>query len=220
MKQKSAARWLQTAGSLGLRLTTIATLALVAVTVRANADVQPAPVAPDSSDHMVTDGLTVEVSQSGTNVQFVPPLDGNPLTREWFHSLTAGYKATGPKAAAFAGHIAIGYLVGYPATLNGKVSFDWKTPSLNATLCPSGCGPGVGDLVPQLGAEVSVQNGPGVQSVVAAQGDVQGPEGQVRVNNLHGSVTGVMGPMRLRPYVTIQVAHGDEVTTFGQTYTS
>jgi hypothetical protein len=238
MKQRNAARWLRTVGSLGGTLATVAAITLVVVTEHpdnavkpANAVVTSTPVKPadavkptdtvvNSTDQIVGDGVTIEVSQSDTTVQFVPPLDGNPLTHEWFHTMTAGYKITGPKASTFAGHISIGYLVGYPATFNARVAFDWKTPSLSYTLCATGCGPSVGDLIPQLGVELSVQNGPGVQSVVAAQGEVQGPEGQVHISNLHGTVTGVMGQVRLRPYVTIQAAHGDEVTTYGPTFTN
>jgi len=183
--------------------------------------IDPTASVMDSSDQTIGgDGLTVEVSQSDTSVRFVPPLDGNPFTREWFHSETAGYRISGAKAKTFAGHISIGYLVGYPASFNGRLSFDWKTPSLNFSVVPGGVGPFFGDLIPQLGVDLSLGNGPGVASVVAAQGDIQGPGGSVHVSNMHGTVTGVVGQLNVRPYVTVQSSHGDEITTYGRAWTS
>jgi MspA len=221
IKRQNIIRWLQAAGSVGVALTAVAavTVAVMAATPEP-ADMKLANSVVDSSDQIAGDGVTIQVYQSDDSARFVPPLDGNPLTHEWFHSWTAGYKITGPKAKNFAGHVAIGYLVGYPVSFNGRLSFDWKTPSLALNLCPLGCGPSVGDLVPQLGVDLAVQNGPGIQSVVAAQGDVQGPEGVLHVSNLHGTATGVVGQLRLRPYVTIQAAHGDQVTTYGPTFTN
>src|SRR6476469_4316743 len=73
---------------------------------------------------------TVEAIQSDTRIDFVPPLDGNPLTREWFHNGEASYRVTGPNAQDWSGHITVGYQVGYPATLNGRIAFQWYTPDL------------------------------------------------------------------------------------------
>ncbi len=70
------------------------------------------------SSSIVLDGKnrTVEAVQSDTRIDFVAPLDGNPLTREWFHSGAASYLVTGPEAEAWSGHLIVGYQVGYPAT--------------------------------------------------------------------------------------------------------
>lgn len=180
----------------------------------------PASAQVNSSDQVIGgDGLTVRAIQSDTDIRFVPPLDGNMFTHEWFHSEVAGYSVTGPKAADWHGHISIGYLVGYPASFTGRLIFEWHTPSLAFAICPQ-CGPIIGDLIPQAGVDIGVGNGPGVVSVTTAQGDVQGAGGSVRVANLHGTVTGVVGQLNIRPFVTIVGPHGDSITTYGPVWSN
>uniref|UniRef100_UPI000835A754 MspA family porin n=1 Tax=Nocardia jejuensis TaxID=328049 RepID=UPI000835A754 len=109
---------------------------------------------------------TVEAIQSDTRISFVPPLDGSPLTREWFHDGTASYRISGDKAQDWSGQITLGYQVGYPATLDGKIRFQWQTPNLGAEL---GSDPKLtlNNLIPMAGIELSVGFGPGIQSVEA-----------------------------------------------------
>ncbi|MBF6180287.1 Porin MspC precursor [Nocardia otitidiscaviarum] len=161
---------------------------------------------------------TVEAIQSDTRIDFVPPLDGNPLTREWFHHGTASYRISGPHAEDWEGHITIGYQVGYPATLDGKIRFQWWTPSLGVELDDS---PGVnlGGLIPQAGIELAVGFGPGIQTVEAAGGDVFGSEGFIRMSGMHATVSGVIGQVTIRPWVRVVSAGGDAVITYGPLWT-
>ncbi|MBF6327889.1 MspA family porin [Nocardia transvalensis] len=157
---------------------------------------------------------TVEAISEDTRIDFVPPLDGNPLTREWFHHGKASFRVSGPGADDWRGHITIGYMVGYPATLNGKIRFKYDTPGLGLEL---GSEPKltVFDLIPRLGVEVEVGFGPGIQTVDCAGGDVSGREGSIRMSGFHGTVTGVLGPTTIRPYVKVVSAGGDTVVTYG-----
>ena len=97
-----------------------------------------ANAAVDSSNSIVDGkGNTLTATQSDTSINFVQPLDGNPLTREWFHNGVASYTVSGPDAEAFGGGMTIGYQVGYPATLNGQITFNYSTPSLSFDLSDS-----------------------------------------------------------------------------------
>ncbi|MGY0498752.1 MspA family porin [Nocardia sp. FBN12] len=160
---------------------------------------------------------TVEAIQSDTRIDFVAPLDGNPLTREWFHSGAASYRISGPDAEAWSGHIIIGYQVGYPATLDGKLRFEWSTPSLGIEIGsdPSATFDG---LIPTAGIELTVGFGPGIQEVEVAGGDIAGTEGVLRLSGFHGTVTGVLGQTNVRPFVKIVSSSGDTVVTYGKTF--
>ncbi|WP_280276471.1 MspA family porin [Nocardia wallacei] len=162
---------------------------------------------------------TVEAIQSDTRIDFVAPMDGNPLTREWFHQGRAGFRVDGPEAADWRGHITIGYMVGYPATLNGKIRFQYYTPGLGTELSQQ---PRLQlfDLVPQLGVEIDVGTGPGIQTVECAGGDISGSDGFIRMSGFHGTVTGVIGQTSIRPYVKVVGADGDTVFTYGPLWTN
>ncbi|MGB6072749.1 MAG: MspA family porin, partial [Rhodococcus sp. (in: high G+C Gram-positive bacteria)] len=74
-----------------------------------------ASAAVDSTNTVVdANGNVITVSLSDTFINSVSPLDGNPLTREWFANGVAGWTVTGPDADDFEGTVAIGYQVGYP----------------------------------------------------------------------------------------------------------
>ncbi|QIS19722.1 MspA family porin [Nocardia terpenica] len=157
---------------------------------------------------------TVEAMSEDTRIDFVPPLDGSPLTREWFHSGKAGFEISGPGAADWHGHITIGYMVGFPATLSGKIKFQYDTPGLELQLsAPSTLE--VSDLIPRLGIELDVGPGPGIQTVEAAGGDISGAEGFIQMSGFHGTVTGVIGPTTIRPFVKVVSADGDTVVSYG-----
>ncbi|WP_280263999.1 MspA family porin [Nocardia wallacei] len=161
---------------------------------------------------------TVEAIQSDTRIDFVPPLDGNPLSREWFHHGRASYHVAGPDADDWQGHITIGYMVGYPATFNGKIKFQYYTPGLGVEL---GNEPKlqVFDLIPQLGVELEVGFGPGIQTVECAGGDIFGSDGFIQMSGFHGSVTGVLGQTTIRPFVKVVSGAGDTVITYGPLWT-
>lgn len=175
----------------------------------------------DSSNQVVDHSdRTVEAIQSDTRIEFVPPLDGNPLSREWFHNGEASYRISGPNAAGWEGRISIGYQVGFPATLNGKLRFEYSTPGLGLDL---GGGDGailkLNDLIPRAGIELEVGFGPGIQTVECASGQVSGAEGFIRMSGFHGTVSGVLGKTTIRPFVSVVSASGDTVVTYGQLWT-
>ncbi|WP_194827639.1 MspA family porin [Nocardia sp. XZ_19_231] len=172
------------------------------------------------SSSIVLDGdnRTVEAIQSDTRIDFVAPLDGNPLTREWFHSGAASYLVTGPEAEAWSGHLIVGYQVGYPATLDGKIKFEWSTPSLGLEVGADGPIVKLDGLIPRAGIELAAGFGPGIQEVEVAGGEISGAEGVLRLSGFHGTVTGVLGQTNVRPFVKIVGSTGDTVVTYGKTF--
>jgi hypothetical protein len=175
----------------------------------------------DSSSSIVDrQDRAVEAIQSDTRIDFVPPLDGNPLTREWFHNGEAAYRISGPNAKDWSGHITIGYQVGFPATLSGRIKFQYSTPALGLDL---GGGDGallkLDGLIPRAGIELEVGFGPGIQTIECAGGDVSGIEGFIRMSGFHGTVTGVLGQTSIRPFVKVVSANGDAVYTYGRLWT-
>lgn len=180
-----------------------------------------ASAAIDSTSQIVDrQDRTVEAIQSDTRIDFVPPLDGNPLTREWFHNGEASYHITGPNAQDWSGHITIGYQVGYPATLNGRIVFQWYTPDLGVDLGGAdGSVLKLNGLIPRAGVELEVGFGPGIQTVECTGGDVFGAEGFIRMSGFHGTVTGVLGQTTIRPFVRVISANGDAVYTYGRLWT-
>lgn len=198
------------------RSTTPAYVAFVAVLVTFVLSLggATANAAVDSSNS-ITDGKgkTLTATQSDTSINFVQPLDGNPLTREWYHNGVASFAVSGPDADKFAGGMTIGYQVGYPATLTGSITFNYSTPSLGFDLSDGGIT--LGNLIPTLGLQLGVGFGPGIQDIKAATGPVTGHSGSIRIANFHGTVTGVVGETTVRPYVTLVSATGDSVTTYG-----
>ncbi|TLG05313.1 porin [Nocardia cyriacigeorgica] len=164
-------------------------------------------------------GRTIEAVSAETNIHFVPPLDGNPLTREWFHSGRYCYRITGPDVDGWDGGIAIGYQVGYPATLTGRIKFSWSTPGLDVEVFPD-VAVGLTDVIPKLGMELEVGFGPGIQEAELASGSISGAGGCVQVSGGHGSVTGVVGPTTIRPYVAVTGPSGDTAIAYGRLITN
>ncbi|PXX58371.1 MspA protein [Nocardia tenerifensis] len=172
----------------------------------------------DSSSQIVDQkDRSIEAVQSDTRIDFVPPLDGNPFTREWFHNGEASFKVTGPNADDWRGHITIGYQVGYPATLSGRLKFGYSTPGLGADLGgDSGVLLKLDGLIPRAGIELEVGLGPGIQTVECAGGDISGTSGFIRMSGFHGTVTGVVGQTTIRPFVKVASGSGDTVYTYGR----
>ncbi|ORI13817.1 hypothetical protein BJD99_11830 [Rhodococcus sp. 1163] len=186
-----------------------------------------ASAAVDSTNTVVdANGNTITVSLSDTFINSVSPLDGNPLTREWFANGVAGWTVTGPDAADFEGTVAIGYQVGYPASIGGKVTFDYSTPSLGASVSADSVSLSVGDILPQAGFSAEIAPGPGIVDATAASGNVQGTEGDaegasgtIQIANAHGTATGILGNVRVRPYVSVTSSTGDVAVTYGVPWT-
>lgn len=150
-----------------------------------------ASAAVDSSNSIVdNDGNTITVTLSDTFINGVAPLDGSPLTREWFANGRASYDVQGPTADDFEGTLKIGYQIGYPLSLNGGVTVEWSSPSAEFNLGSgnessitgefplTGGAPDIGPLVgtgtstsgldvgvqliPQATGTIALTNGPGV----------------------------------------------------------
>ena len=199
-----------------------------------------ASAAVDSTNTVVdANGNVITVSLSDTFINSVAPLDGNPLTREWFANGVAGWTVTGPDADDFEGTVAIGYQVGYPASLGGELSIDWATPSVGASLGydlvketgTASVGADV-ELLPVASANITLGPGPGiVQSegpvavidesamLTGSEGDAAGASGTIQVANLHGTATGILGNVRVRPYVALTSSTGDVAVTYGAPWT-
>ncbi|MFI9508160.1 MspA family porin [Nocardia sp. NPDC052566] len=171
----------------------------------------------DGTNQIVdTQQRTVRAVLFDTRIAAVPPLDGNPTTREWFHDGVVGFDISGPNADSWKGKITIGYQVGYPAALTGRLKFGYKTPGLGVNLGGTG-GPqfALTDLIPQGGIEAEVSIGPGIKEIAVATGEISGASGQVRIAGVHGTVSGVVGPANIRPFVSVTTPTGDTVVAYG-----
>jgi hypothetical protein len=224
-----------------------------------------ASAAVDSAKSIVdADGNTVTLTLSDSFVSGVAPLDGNPLTREWFYDGRASFDVQGPTADDFEGTLTAGLQIGYPLSLDGGVSVEWASPSANfgigskntttgtlATtpgdlLDPEGALEGLADiplvgeaesssnldvgvqLIPQATATIDLAPGGGVvqsESAIATfneeanisktEGDAAGAQGSIQLAGVHGTATGILGNVTVRPYVTLLSAKGDSITTYG-----
>ncbi|MBY4212828.1 MspA family porin [Rhodococcus fascians] len=216
-----------------------------------------ASAAVDSAKSIVdADGNTVTLTLSDSFVSGVAPLDGNPLTREWFYDGRASFDVQGPTADDFEGTLTAGLQIGYPLSLDGGVSVEWASPSANLGIgsgntstvtgtipvLPSGTPEielgGVGtstsgldvgvQLIPQATATIDLAPGGGVvqsESAIATfneeanisktEGDAAGAQGSIQLAGVHGTATGILGNVTVRPYVTLLSAKGDSITTYG-----
>ncbi|MBY4108099.1 hypothetical protein CH278_09120 [Rhodococcus sp. 05-2254-5] len=216
-----------------------------------------ASAAVDSAKSIVdADGNTVTLTLSDSFVSGVAPLDGNPLTREWFYDGRATFDVQGPTADDFEGTLTAGLQIGYPLSLDGGVSVEWASPSANLGISSgnessvtgtipvtppgspeielggkgtstSGLDVGV-QLIPQATATIDLAPGGGVvqsESAIATfneeanisktEGDAAGAQGSIQLAGVHGTATGILGNVTVRPYVTLLSAKGDSITTYG-----
>ena len=200
---------------------------LVAFITAATALLAGAPVSQAALDNemVLQDGAgrTLTIQQWDTFLDGVYPLDGNRLTREWFHSGRAKYSVVGPGADEFAGTLELGYQVGFPWSLGVGINFSYTTPNIlldGVSLSPLAFDPLGSVITPNLFPGLSISsdlgNGPGIQEVATFSVDVEGPEGAVSVSNAHGTVTGAAGGVLLRPFARLISQAGDSVTTYGE----
>ena len=168
-------------------------------------------------------GRTMTIQQWDTYLDGVYPLDGNRLTREWFHSGRAIYSVVGPGAEEFAGTLELGYQVGFPWSLGVGINFSYTTPNIlldGVSLSPLAFDPLGSVITPNLFPGLSISsdlgNGPGIQEVATFSVDVEGTDGAVAVSNAHGTVTGAAGGVLLRPFARLISQTGDSVTTYGE----
>jgi MspA len=168
-------------------------------------------------------GRTLDVQQWDTWLNGVSPLDMNPLTREWFEDGRAVYHVTGDGADDFKGTLELGYQVSFPWQLGNAINFSYTTPNTNLdqTQVPGIFGlPGAllvstPPILPGLGINLDLGNGPGIKEVSTFKVDVSGADGAVAIAGAHGSITGAAGGVILRPFARLTSATGDSVTTYG-----
>ncbi|GAA4474506.1 MspA family porin [Rhodococcus olei] len=180
-------------------------------------------------------GDRVEVSQGDTVITPVPPLDSSPLSREFFHDGYAAVRIDGPGAAGATGtKLTFGYQLGYPIALTGatiqlntpRLGFELEgTNALALGLAPPPVTVGVvagnraellGDIIPQQNFTFDLQPG-GITDVPIVDGKAfDGPAATIRVAGVHGSVSGAIGQVTLRPYARVEMASGDIVMTYGR----
>ena len=82
------------------------------------------------------------------------------------------------------------------------------------------------DLSPQAKGAIALENGPGIvqsesaalpinDGVTGSGSEGVGNSGSSQVANLHGTATGILGNVSVRPYVAVTSAQGDVAVTYG-----
>ncbi|AOW93783.1 hypothetical protein BFN03_17050 [Rhodococcus sp. WMMA185] len=188
------------------------------------------------NENSVLDGNDnlIRVLQGDTSFQSVPPLDGAPTTVEFFHDGYAGVEITGPNAADFEGsELSFGYQIGYPVALVGALvvlstpNLDWEVGANNAVIAEVFPVPALaleagtqgaigGSIIPSQELAIDLEPG-GITTVpVLDRQPFDGPVAFVRMNGMHGSVSGAIGAVTIRPYAMVTTAGGNTVMTYGQ----
>ncbi|NIL78668.1 MspA family porin [Rhodococcus sp. B10] len=168
----------------------------------------------DSVNGITDSGNTIEVTQLDTFINGVAPLDGSPLTREWFHNGRASVAVTGPSAVDFDGIVSAGYQIAYPMSLGGSVTFEFETPEATVTI-DSAVKPKVVISAPTVGFNAAIAPGPGVTEVEVASGSASGELTEIQFANVHGTATGILGNVTVRPYVKAVSSSGSTVVSYG-----
>ncbi|MBC2638271.1 MULTISPECIES: MspA family porin [unclassified Rhodococcus (in: high G+C Gram-positive bacteria)] len=187
----------------------------------------------NSSSVVDARGNRIEVLQGDTQFQAVPPLDGVPTSVEFFHNGYAGVDITGPNASEFKGtKLTVGYQIGYPISLTGAtivlnspgLGFAIGTsngidlglvPDPSLSLNASNHADLVGDIIPSQELDIDLEPG-GITTVPLLENQsFDGPAATVRMQGVHGSISGAVGPVTIRPYATAVTANGDTVMTYG-----
>lgn len=188
----------------------------------------------NSSSIVDAQNNTIVISQGDTQIQSVPPLDSSPLSREFFHSGYVEVNISGPGAATMAGSkLSFGYQVGYPIALTGA-TIQLNTPALgyelegtnvltltnlltapDADVLLGNRGELLGDIIPQQNFTFDLQPGGITDVPIVDAKEFNGPGAKIRISGVHGSVSGAVGPVTLRPYAKVQTAAGDIVMTYG-----
>ncbi|QHE66990.1 MspA family porin [Rhodococcus sp. WAY2] len=191
----------------------------------------------NSSSVVDAGGNRIEVLQGDTSYHTVPPLDGVPTSVEFFHDGYAAVNITGPNAAEFEDtQLTLGYQIGYPVALAGATivlntpNLDWFIESnngidlsipLDGTLpdelgLNAGTAAGIGgSIIPSQELDIDLEPG-GITTVPFLEGqEFDGPSALVRMQGMHGFISGAIGPVTIRPYAMAVTANGDSVMTYG-----
>ncbi len=173
----------------------------------------------NDQNRIVSDGLEVVVTQEDTFIHGVPALGGSPFNREFFHNGRGTANLLGEKAAEAAGTtFQFGYQFAWAGSIDGAIGVTYSTPQLELSLSESASAK-VTDILPQAYAELELTPAPGIEELVVAEGEFDGDFKTVQFSNVHGTASGVLGAVQVRPFVRAITANGDNVTTYGQAWT-
>ncbi|MFX1760039.1 MULTISPECIES: MspA family porin [Rhodococcus] len=175
----------------------------------------------NDQNRIVSDGLEVVVTQEDTFIQGVPALGGSPFNREFFHNGRGTANLIGEGAADAEGTtFQFGYQFAWAGSIDGAIGVTYSTPQLEVGLgAKDGPTAKVTDILPQAYAELELTPAPGIEELVVAEGEFDGDFKTVQFSNVHGTASGVLGAVQVRPFVRAITANGDNVTTYGAPWT-
>ncbi|MBF4479814.1 MspA family porin [Rhodococcus rhodochrous] len=174
----------------------------------------------NDQNRIVSDGLEVVVTQEDTFIQGVPALGGSPFNREFFHNGRGTVNLLGEGAADAEGTtFQFGYQFAWAGSIDGAIGVTYSTPQLEVGIKPAGPEAKVTDILPQAYAELELTPAPGIEELVVAEGEFDGDFKTVQFSNVHGTASGVLGAVQVRPFVRAITANGDNVTTYGAPWT-
>ncbi|SUE16923.1 MspA porin [Rhodococcus gordoniae] len=174
----------------------------------------------NDQNRIVSDGLEVVVTQEDTFIQGVPALGGSPFNREFFHNGRGTANLIGEGAADAEGTtFQFGYQFAWAGSIDGAIGVTYSTPGLEVGIKPAGPEAKVTDILPQAYAELELTPAPGIEELVVAEGEFDGDFKTVQFSNVHGTASGVLGAVQVRPFVRAITANGDNVTTYGAPWT-
>ena len=182
----------------------------------------------NSSSIVDSNGNRIEVLQSDTFIHSSPPLDGSPLSVEFFHDGATSVKIDGPGAGGFTGTT---LTIGYPISLPGATvvvnspNLDWALATdnhvnigiaSNPTRDRAGGTAGIGgNIIPSQQLLLNLAPGGITDVPLLANQPFDGPQATVRLSGVHGYVQGAVGPVTIRPYAKAVTSKGDTVVTYG-----
>ncbi|MFZ2173731.1 MAG: MspA family porin [Rhodococcus sp. (in: high G+C Gram-positive bacteria)] len=177
-----------------------------------------AHAAVDDQNRIVsTEGYEVVVTQEDTVIQVVPALGGSPFNREFFHNGRGTATLIGAGAAdAEDTTFQFGYQFAWAGSIDGAIGVTYSTPGLELSVGDSVT---VTDLLPQGYAEFELTPAPGTEELVVAEREFDGDVKSVQFANVHGTASGVIGAVQVRPFMRAITANGDNVTTYGKPWT-
>ena len=175
----------------------------------------------NDQNRIVSDGVEVVVTQEDTFIQGVPALGGSPFNREFFHNGRGTANLIGEGAADAEGTtFQFGYQFAWAGSLDGAIGVTYSTPGLEVGVdAKGGVSADVTDILPQAYAELELTPAPGIEELVVAEGEFDGDFKTVQFANVHGTASGVLGAVQVRPFVRAITANGDNVTTYGAPWT-
>ncbi|TWH53088.1 MspA protein [Rhodococcus rhodochrous J38] len=175
----------------------------------------------NDQNRIVSDGLEVVVTQEDTFIQGVPALGGSPFNREFFHNGRGTVNLLGDGAADAEGTVfQFGYQFAWAGSIDGAIGVTYSTPQLEIeTDFTSGVVGTVTDILPQAYVELELTPAPGIEELIVAEKEFNGDFKTVQFSNVHGTASGVLGAVQVRPFVRAITDNGDNVTTYGAPWT-